>query len=152
MIFDHISHAKQYAGLHAGVDKMLETVKEYTSENFSDSRVVLDGDKLFMNFFQYETHAPETAQLEAHKKYIDVMYMVEGSETIYVKNTEQIQTITKEYTPEMEALLGKMDPDVAAIRLAAGSFVVLFPQDAHAPGCHADEAAPVKKIVGKVLL
>ena len=45
-----------------------------------------------------------------------------------------------------------MDPDVAAIRLEAGSFVVLFPQDAHAPGCHADEAAPVKKIVGKVLL
>ena len=50
----------------------------------------------------------------------------------------------------MEALLGDTDEDATAVRLEAGSFVVLFPQDAHSPACYADGKQTVKKIIGKV--
>ena len=43
-------------------------------------------------------------------------------------------------------------PTAGACQNQAGSFVVLFPQDAHAPGCEADGKSSVKKIIGKVLL
>ena len=50
----------------------------------------------------------------------------------------------------IEALLAETDEDATAVRLEAGSFIVLFPQDAHAPACYADGMKHVKKIIGKV--
>lgn len=37
-----------------------------------------------------------------------------------------------------------------AIHLTAGSFVVLLPQDAHAPACMVQTSQNVKKIIAKV--
>ena len=152
MIFDSIKNAKQYKGIHAGIDRLLELMEQYTPENYPEGRITVDGDALFMNFANYETHSPEGALTEAHQKYIDVMYMVEGSETIYVKPVTEMRNITKPYDPAVEALLGDTDPDMAAIRMEPGRFVVLFPQDAHAPGCYAEGPMKVKKIIGKVLI
>ena len=150
MILDQLKNAKQYKGVHAGVDKALEAMKQYTSDNYPLGKVEIDGDNVFLLLNCYETRAKEEAKAEAHRKYIDVMYMVEGAETIYVKSVDRLKNITTEYTPEMEALLADTDEDATAVRLEAGSFVVLFPQDAHSPACDADGKHTVKKIIGKV--
>ena len=150
MILDQLKNAKQYEGIHAGVDKALEAMKQYTSDNYPFGKVEIDGDNVFLLLNCYETRAKEESKAEAHRKYIDVMYMVEGAETIYVKSVDSLKHITAEYTPEMEALLGDTDEDATAVRLEAGSFVVLFPQDAHSPACYADGKQTVKKIIGKV--
>ena len=150
MILDQLKNAKQYEGIHAGVDKALEAMKQYTSDNYPLGKVEIDGDNVFLLLNCYETRSKEESKAEAHRKYIDVMYMVEGAETIYVKSVDSLKHITAEYTPEMEALLGDTDEDATAVRLEAGSFVVLFPQDAHSPACDADGKHTVKKIIGKV--
>ena len=106
--------------------------------------------KVFLLRNAYTTNDPAEAIFEAHRAYIDVMYMVEGEETIYVKPTSQLSKITKEYDPAGDALLADMDADATPVRLTAGSFIVLMPQDAHAPACWVDEAKGVKKIIGKV--
>ena len=150
MILDQLKNAKQYEGIHAGVDKALEAMKQYTPDNYPLGKVEIDGDNVFLLLNCYETRAKEESKAEAHRKYIDVMYMVEGAETIYVKSVDSLKHITAEYTPEMEALLGDTDEDATAVRLEAGSFVVLFPQDAHSPACYADGKKSDKKIIGKV--
>lgn len=152
MIFDTLANAAQYKGLHTGIDQVLEAAMAYTSENFPSCRVILDGDNVFMNMAAYETHSTEKAVFEAHKQYADVMVMVEGTETIYVKNTDKLSHVYQEYDPKVEALLADFDKDAIPVRLEAGSFVVLLPQDAHSPGCHADGPVNVKKIIGKVRL
>lgn len=152
MIFDSLKNAKQYAALNERINKVFEAAKNYTTDNFVKGRVNIDGDTIYMNFAEYETKNKADAIAEAHKKYIDVMCMIEGTETIYVKNTEKLSNITSEYTEENEALLADLDDDMTPIRLEAGSFVILFPQDAHAPGCVADNSQKVKKIIGKVLI
>ena len=50
----------------------------------------------------------------------------------------------------VDALLAELDADATPVRLTAGSFIVLMPQDAHAPACWIGEAKGVKKIIGKV--
>lgn len=150
MIIDVIENAKQYQGINAGVDRILENVTNYTSEHYPAGRISLDGDNLYMNLEMYQTHSREVGAIEAHCKYIDVMYIVEGTETIYVKPVKKLKNVRKEYNSEKDILLADIDDDTIAVRLTAGSFVVLFPQDAHAPGCHADSNGFVKKIVGKV--
>ncbi len=150
MILDTILNAKQYQGINSGVDRILEAVTAYTPDNYPVGRITLDGMNLYMNLEEFETHSREDGAAEAHHNYIDVMYIVEGAETIYVKPVEKLQNIRKEYDPERDILVADIDADATAVRLEAGSFVVLFPQDAHGPGCNADIPRKIKKIVGKV--
>lgn len=150
MILDTLSNAGTYLFPYAGISQVLEAAKSYTPENFSRGIVELDGRRVYMNLASYETHAPEGALAEAHQRYIDVMVMVEGEETIYVKDVNRLEKITKPYSETGDVLLADRDADTTAVRLAPGQFLVLFPQDAHSPGCHADGPMTVKKIVGKV--
>lgn len=153
MIFDTIENAKLYKGIYNGIDKILEKVSDYTSECYPTETLKLDGDKLFIIFADYETQNKVSAKAEAHRKYIDVMYMVEGEETIYVKPTSKLENITMPFDESQDALLADIDADATAVVLKAGSFVVLFPQDAHAPACDVDSShCKVKKIIGKVFI
>lgn len=150
MILDTLENAKQYAGLNPGADRILEAVKAYSPDHYPVGRVELDGSRLYMNLSSYETRELAGAPSEAHRKYLDVMYMVEGEEIIYVKAAAQMQKITKEYDPDEDFLLAETDADVTPVLLKAGSFVMLFPQDAHTPGCQVNGPCNVKKIIGKV--
>jgi len=150
MIYDTISYADRYRGLHPGIDCVLKEVIAYTPENYPGGRVDLKGDDLYLNLAEYDTHGIEAGLAEAHREYIDVMYMVEGTEVIYVKPVDRLRHVTKEYDPVIEALLADIDEDGCEIRLEKGDFVILFPEDAHAPACHADGQVHVKKIIGKV--
>ncbi len=129
---------------------LLEAAKTITPENFPDGPIILDGNNVYMNMAQYETHTIDQAQIEAHRKYIDVFVMVEGSEIVYVKNVNCLTKITKPYDPTIDALLAECDEDNSAIRMFPGTFLILFPEDSHAPGCNVDGTQKVKKIIGKV--
>lgn len=150
MIFDKIENAGAYANICPGINRVLAEARKITAEGYTPGRVELDGDALFMNVCAYDTESPEDALMEAHRQYLDVMYMVEGEETIYVKSTDELTNVTQEYNPEIEALLATLDADATPIRLTTGHFVVLFPQDAHAPACDTEKRNAVKKIIGKV--
>ncbi len=150
MIYDVLSNAEDYADVNPGVYKLLEYVKNYASEEFPDGHIVIENDNIFFRVAKYETHSTENALVEAHKQFIDVMIMLDGCETIYVKDVNRLHNITKPYDPEIEALLADFDSDATAVRMEKGNFLVLLPQDAHSPACHADGPCKVKKIIGKV--
>lgn len=152
MILDTMENAKQYQGLNPNIDRVLQEMQAYTPDNYPGGRVELDGSNLFMLLNSYETHGLDTAFTEAHRQYIDVFYMVEGEEIIYVKPTAQLKNVTAEYSAEKDCLLADVDEDMIPVRLTAGSFVILFPQDAHAPACHPGNPCKVKKIIGKVCI
>ena len=150
MIFDILANASQYRGIHEGIDRVLCEAAQYGADNYPEGKRELEGDSLFMIFAQYDTKNAEGAQAEAHRKYIDVMVMVEGEETIYVKNTGRLSNVTMPYNDAQDALLADTDADATPVRLTPGSFIVLFPQDAHTPACHTTTQTHVKKVIGKV--
>ena len=150
MIVDSIKNAHLYKGLNPDIDRVLEVAATLKADTFQTGRQVLDGDRGFINHVSYETNPREVSVSEAHRLYVDVMYMVDGCETIYVKPVDRLKNITTEYDPSMEALIADLDDDVTAVRLDAGMFCILFPNDSHAPACICDKAMTVKKIIGKV--
>ena len=152
MITDTLKNMEQYRGMHEGIDKILSLLSSYDSENFTPGRVTVDGDALYLNFCEYETHSAEGAQFEAHHRYADIMYIVEGNETVYVKNTDRLGRIVQAYDSEKDILFAELEADATKVSLQKGDVILLLPQDAHAPGCVADEKCHVKKIVGKVRL
>ena len=150
MIYDQMKYAGLYKNMMPAITTALEKAASYTPDYYPGGRVDVDGDNIFLLLNSYETHSTEDALCEAHQKYIDVMYMVEGEEIIYVKPTEKLSTITQDYDPQGDALLAKLDADATPVRLTTGSFIVLFPQDAHAPACCDVSPKTVKKIIAKV--
>jgi len=149
MIFDTLANAAKYKGLNPDIDAALEEAMKYNKDNFPTDVVVISDYAKLLNA-EYETHPFCEAQAEAHRKMIDVMVMVDGEETIYVKPVDKLREITMEYSDADDALLAKADPDVTAVRMQPGCFCILFPQDAHMPGCVAGEPMNIKKFIGKV--
>ena len=152
MIFGRLQDRERYSFLDERILRVLDFAAGLDKESFEKGRVDLDGDKLFVNRAAYTTHDSEGALSEAHRKYIDVFVMIDGEETVYVKPTDKLSTVTKEYSEDIEALLALTDGDASAIRLVPGDFLILYPEDAHAPGCYFGGPSDVKKAIGKVLI
>ena len=150
MIFDTLENAHKYRGLNPDIDAALQAAAAYSAGNFPTEPVTVN-ENAVLNCAAYQTHPFCEAQAEAHRKYIDVMIMVEGEETIYVKPVDALSCITMEYDDSMDALLASADSDATAVHMKPGYFCILFPQDAHMPGCMAaGEAMSIKKFIGKI--
>lgn len=151
MILDTMEHACQYERTIPGLGEMLKAQREYPAEPYRTGRVELDGERMFMNVSEYATRPmSEQVQMEAHRRYVDVMYMVEGEEIIYVFPTERLEAVEKAYCEADDVLLARFQKEATPVHLQAGQFVVLFPQDAHAPSCQYAGETRVKKIIGKL--
>lgn len=152
MILDTFENAKLYKGVHPGVDRLLDEVQKISAKNFPTEKIYIDGNNIYMNPAQYETKELDPTKFEAHKQYIDVMCMIVGEETIYVKRAAGLRSYIKAYNPEKDVFFGDFGDDNTAVHLKPGEFCILFPQDAHAPGCMTDKKENVLKIIGKVKL
>ena len=97
----------------------------------------------------YETKDPATARYEAHEKYVDIQYLISGIEAIDIAPVETLE-IDEVYDAAKDACFLKNPERATKVVLTAGSYVVLYPEDAHKPGLTVDEVMSVRKIVGKV--
>ena len=149
MIFDTLQNAEKYRGINADVDAALEAALSFNAENFPEEAVKVN-EYASLSPARYTTHPLTEAMAEAHRQFIDVMIMVDGEETIYVKPTDRLENVTKEYDASIDALLADVDQDITAVRMTPGCFCILFPQDAHMPGCIAGKRMDIKKFIGKV--
>ena len=127
-------------------NKLADIAQTLTFKYPSDGKYVLDGDNLFANVFDYDTGEYKT--YEAHRKYIDIQFMVKGEELIGVAPFECEKTET-EAIPENDVWF--YDCKTEAITLIENSFMVLYPNDLHCPGVATKgEALTCKKVVVKV--
>ncbi len=114
-------------------------------------RVDIDGDRLFASVQEYTTMAWEDCRYEAHNRYFDIQYVVEGREQFgYVKRAG-----LKESAPCSEAddLVFFDEPaESGSVLLEAGDCAVVPPEDAHKPRCIAGTPCHVRKIVVKVMV
>lgn len=152
MIFDSMENAQKYEAVIPGLTAVIAAAMDINAGTFSTGRLSIDGDNLYVNRMTYETHPVAGALAEAHRRYADVMIVNSGKETVLVGELSALE-VTKEYDPDIEAMLGRMEESLAArVVLTPKTFLVLFPNEVHAPGCDADGKSTVQKIVGKIKL
>ena len=148
MIYDTLSNVNTYAALSPRLHKALEYLASTDFSQVADGRYELEGDALFVNVMSVTTNprpAAGSQRLEAHDKYLDVQYLAAGEEVIGVAP---------------RAALGACEPDEGDIcfltgrctylPMGRGQFLVVWPQDAHAPCVAVDAPAPVRRVVAKV--
>jgi biofilm protein TabA len=149
MILDILPLWQRYAALHprfAGAFAFLEQVTPETA----DGRHEIDGDAVYALVQRYQTRSAAGVQFEAHRRYIDIQFMVRGREVIQWAPLASLSEVTLPYDATKDAGLFLATAGMVPVRLAAGQFAILFPDDAHAPCCAWDDPEDVLKVVVKV--
>ena len=133
------------------MQRALDFLRQAPGADLPDGRIEIAGDSVFALVQSYQTApASDPVIFEAHRRYIDVQYMVAGDEVLAWASADHL-TVTQMYNPASEAWLGTAPAsDTTFVRLAAGELAVLYPTDGHAPRVAAGAPAAVKKIVVKV--
>ncbi len=148
MILDTLPQWRRYAALNPRFAKAFAFLERVTPD-VADGRHEIDGDAVFALVQRYETR-PVAGQLEAHRRYVDVQFMLRGREVIQWAPLASLAEASRPFDEVTDAALFTAGGDLVPVRLAAGQFAILFPDDAHAPCCAWAEPEAVVKIVVKV--
>lgn len=133
MIFGNINDIKQYNTL-SNNDNFKIALDYIKSNNFMDEvnmKLNLKDDEVFA-FKNKVNTKPFENYFEVHHKYADIFYVVEGQEDVYFSNANQLHPV-EEFIVENDIVHGSVDT-YQKVTLKKGDYMILFPDDAHAPG------------------
>ncbi len=149
MVIDQLSNSQQYAVLGAGISRAFDFLKEPETAALQPGKYHLDGDKLFAIIQEYDTLDSATEQMESHRKYIDVQYVISGEEMVGLALLKD-QQVSKPYSDAEDFMLYKDAPEFY-VKLSAGMFMIFYPTDPHMPCLRVnDTPEKIKKVVVKV--
>ena len=144
MILDRLTEAARYAALHPGFAAAFDWLRTTNLAALPLGKHTLDGERLFVLVAQDEGRGHAGAKLEAHRRYIDIQYVVTGDEQIGWRATADCVQVTAPYVDDIE-LFG--DTSETWLQMPAGTFTIFYPADAHSPLAG---TGPILKAVVKV--
>ena len=145
MILDRLDNAAKYTGLKPGISEAFGFLDQPGLENLPDGKYEISGDRVYAIITRTNGRKVDEGELEAHRKYIDIQYVVSGDESMGWKPREGLVP-SMEYDEErdLEFLEGRPD---SILQVPPGSFTVFLPTDAHQPLIG---SGPIHKVVVKV--
>jgi len=149
MIYDKLDNVGIYKGLDDRILAGLALLGSKVVQQAEPGRYEVDGENLFYSVDQYDTRPQAEGRLEAHRKYVDIQYLVSGIEWIGVRPLEGLQVQTPYDAGKDIEFYHPAEP-MTKIIMQAGTFAIIWPYEAHLPCRMLDTPQPVKKIVVKV--
>jgi YhcH/YjgK/YiaL family protein len=148
MIIDNIKNAEFYSGISENICTALDFIKNNDLSKYENGRYEIDGDKIYVLVQDYQTKPISEGRLEAHRKYIDIQYIIRGCERMGYAALDGVQPST-EYDEVKDLIFYEGCGDFVTAK--QGDFLVFAPQDAHMPGIMAEKSSYVKKAVFKIM-
>lgn len=148
MIVDQLINFDLYKGKNEKIDQAIDYIKNNNFEGLVPKTYEVEGDDLFFNLIEYETKAVEDRFWESHKRYIDLHYILEGTEFIGYEqfgrmNIKETYNAADDYFILEGSLHSK-------VQLQKGDFMICYPDDVHMTAIKVNEPISVRKIVFKV--
>ena len=147
MIYAKLSETGRYLGIHPNPDRALKLLTPEFLGTVGTVRQSIDGDKLFVTRFDVQTSTDESRSFEYHRRYLDIFTLAAGEERVDIATPEKL-TVQDQHD-DYWGCAGHAEQSVI---LTPGSFLVLFPGDAHRPGMAAAEPKNISRIVFKILI
>ncbi|MCL2831782.1 MAG: YhcH/YjgK/YiaL family protein [Treponema sp.] len=144
MIFDSIKNGCLYTGLGPGFKEAFEFINKTGGIGMAKlpiGRHDLAGG-VYCLVQEYETKPQSQGMFEAHRKYIDLQYIISGRERQNFANCGDLR-LTVPYNEEKD--LTVYEGAGSSLVLNSGFFAVYFPDDVHMPNLQA-AGAPEKTI------
>ena len=148
MILDLVAHRRRYRGLGSELNRAFDYLADTDFSALEDGRHPIDGEAIFALVSTYETEPENVRSFEAHRKYIDVQYLLSGREIICWAALQEL-TPAGEYSAEKDIVFLSGDSR-ARLQLTPGTFALFYPEDAHKPNCAWGSPQQVRKVVVKI--
>ena len=133
MIVDAGAHCHRYGCLHPLFERAFRFLADTDLRALAPGRHPIDGDRLYVSIDHKPGRGRDGARLEAHRRYIDIQYTIEGDEEIgWLPLTESGAPAGDGYDEGRDIAFFDRRP-ATWLAVPAGTFAVFFPQDAHAP-------------------
>ncbi len=146
MVIDKIENSLLYANLHKNIAKGFNYIDATDLQQIPTGKYEIDGEEIFAIVMEYDTKDISETHHESHYTYIDLQYIISGSELVGVK------TLTTE-TPfeiniESDYAFYHVESDLVSFK--EGMFMIFFPDDLHMPCVSENQVSKVKKVVVKI--
>lgn len=150
MIYDKIDNIDTYTGLSEDIRKGLEWIRDVNPN--IENGVYQINPRVKAIVSEYESKLENEYGYEAHRKNINIQYLIRGKEIINSLPLEYLKE-TKPYNKEIDAAFYEEEgAKPQELQLGNGYFAILFPQDGHMPQLCVSKPEKVKKVVIKVKL
>ncbi len=149
MIIDRLANRTRLFHLSPRLARALDYLRATDVRSVPLGRHEIDGDRLFALVQEYTTRAADQCVWEAHRKYVDVQFVVAGVERMGYANIGEMRE-REAYDPARDVAL--FEPGGEFVTIRAGTFAIFGPEDVHSP-CHAaGEPSLVRKVVVKAIV
>ncbi len=149
MIIDVLENANLYREVNSKFNKAFNFLRNMDLLKLDMGKYEIEGTNIYAIVDNYFTRFKEEGLWEAHRRYIDIQFVVKNKEQMGYASLGQMQNCT-EYDQEKDILF--FEGTGSYFIMPAGTFVILAPQDVHMPGIAIEKSEAVKKIVIKVLV
>jgi YhcH/YjgK/YiaL family protein len=146
MVIDKIENHKIYTGLGSRIKLAFDYIMKTDLVQTPLGQYEIDGDDVFAIVMEYDTKDKSETKFEGHHKYIDLQYIISGTELIGI--TTLIDQVPVESSTENDYDLYDIDGDF--IKFDSGTFMLFFPDDLHMPAISVNQVSKIKKVVVKV--
>jgi biofilm protein TabA len=149
MIIDRLENFEAY---HFGPawQRAFEFLKTLTPDS-PEMKYPIDGDDIFAIVMSYDTTVPETGLFESHQNYVDIQTVIAGGEGFECSFSGDLTVATPYDASKDAAFYRRTSPGQTRFNVFPGTFVMLYPHDAHMAGLMVGtEPELVKKVVVKV--
>jgi YhcH/YjgK/YiaL family protein len=142
MIYDRLDNYKLYVKAHPLFKVAFDFLLSY--KGMEIGRYDLK-DGVFVLVQRYNTKKIEEARWEAHKKFIDLQFVVRGKEQIGIAKLDTLSPASEfDNLKDIGFFLG----EGSFVDLTDNEFMILYPSDAHMPAI--GDGSAVDKIVIKI--
>ncbi len=145
MILDRLANADLYAPIGRRIAHGLDYLRQTNFDEMEPGRYEIDGAAVYAVVSAYSTRDVAAGRWEAHRRYIDLQYIVRGTERIGFAPIERLKAEPYDDEKDLLWLSGAGE----FVTLEAGDFMILWPHDAHMPGIATGAPAPIRKVVVK---
>lgn len=150
MFVGRLDASEKDAALPQAVRQALDFLRRMDFSTLPDDRYEIDGDRCYAKLARYETKRAQDCRPEAHRRYADIQYMVEGEEYIEVCPLGPDLVVHMPYDAAKDIVFFEGLVPETSFPLTAGDYVILLPKDVHRPGVAVKAPRPVVKVVVKV--
>lgn len=134
--------------LKARLDKAIDYISKLDFPNLKVGKYKVSSD-FYYTVQEYKAFDENEAQYESHRKYIDIQWVYEGAERLYVTDINGLFP-SDNYNEEKDVIHYYGTNSLSAMMMQPGSCAILFPKDAHKPASFLKNGGCVKKVVGKL--
>ncbi len=146
MIFATVANADRYAALHILFPRAIKFMRDTNMLVLEPGIYPIVGDDLFAIVENVDGRSRADAQLECHRRYIDIQLVLEGTDEMGWKALTDCHNPVSDYSAEKDIQFFH-DAPATWIATPPGAFCIFFPEDAHAPLV---STGNIRKVVFKI--